>query len=229
VNPPLYEYRTDAAGLGGSRRASGWGLQFVDFNLDGHLDLVTSGGPIWREEATDTTVTRNLFYRNTGDGSFNDVTATIGASRTDQTTRGLAVLDANRDGHPDLVFANLDGDQPLLLENHPNPDHNWLKVDLQGVTSNRDGVGARVTVQRADSLRMMREVRAGESYQSTSTKDLFFGLGASSALRMTVRWPSGTVDTVRTPPTNQIITIREDSGRVAPPAATSPSVSVREK
>jgi len=226
-DPLLYDYVTDSAGLGGSRRASGWGLQFVDFDLDGHLDLVTSGGPIWKEKGIDTTETRNLFFRNTGDGHFTDVTAAIGAPRADQTSRGVAVLDANRDGRPDFVFSNLDGDRPLLLENHPKTDHNWLKVDLRGVTSNRDGVGARVTVYRADSLRMMREVRAGESYQSTSTKDLFFGLGSSSALRMTVRWPSGTVDTVRTLPSNQAVTIREDSGRVAPPAVTSSSVTVQ--
>jgi len=226
-DPLLYDYVTDSAGLGGSRRASGWGLQFVDFNLDGHQDLVTSGGPLWKEKGTDTTETRNLFFRNTGDGHFTDVTASIGAPRADQTTRGLAALDAENDGRPDLVFANLDGDQPLLLENHSESDHNWLKVDLRGVTSNRDGVGARVTVRRADSLHMMREVRAGESYQSTSTKDLFFGLGSSSASYLTVRWPSGIIDTVRTLPSNQTITIREDSGRVVPPTTRSPSASAQ--
>lgn len=213
VEPPLYEYVTDSAGLGGSRRASGWGLQFVDFNLDGHQDLVTSGGPIWKEKGTDTTETRNLFYRNTGDGHFKDVTGTIGAPRADQVTRGLAVLDATQNGRPDLVFANVDGDSPLLLTNQMQANHNWLKVSLRGVHSNRDGVGARVVVHRTDSLRLTREVRAGESYQSTSTKDLFFGLGNAEVARMTVRWPSGVVDTLHTVPSNQSLLIREGKGR----------------
>lgn len=211
-DPPLYDYATDSAGLGGSRRASGWGLQFVDFDLDGHQDLVTSGGPIWQEEGSDTTETRNLFYRNTGDGHFTDVTAASGAPRADQVSRGLAVLDATRNGRPDLVFANVDGDSPLLLTNQTDARHGWLKVSLRGMTSNRDGVGARVVVHRTDSLQMMREVRAGESYQSTSTKDLFFGLDTADVDRLTVRWPSGTVDTVRTVPTNQVVLIEEGTG-----------------
>ncbi len=212
IDPPLYEYATDSAGLGGSRRASGWGLQFVDFDLDGHQDLVTSGGPIWKEEGTDTTETRNLFYRNTGDGHFKDVTATVGAPRADQTTRGLAVLDVAQNGRPDLVFANVDGGSPLLLTNQTEADHNWLKVSLRGRTSNRNGVGARIVVHRTDSLRLMREVRAGESYQSTSTKDQFFGLGSAKVARMIVRWPSGVVDTLRSVPSNQSIIVEEGIG-----------------
>jgi len=212
-DPPLYAYATDSTGLGGSRRASGWGLQLVDFNLDGHLDLVTSGGPIWKEKAPDTTETRNLFFKNNGEGHFTDVTATIGAPRADQVSRGLAVMDANGNGRPDLVFTNLDGGSPLLLLNQTQAEHGWLKVRLRGVTSNRDGVGARVVVHRTDSLRMTREVRAGESYQSTSSKDLFFGLGSEEAARMTVRWPSGVVDTLRTLPSNQTVTVREGRGR----------------
>jgi len=219
VEPPLYEYVTDSAGLGGSRRASGWGLQLVDFNLDGHQDLVTSGGPLWKEAPPDTTETRNLFYRNDGTGRFEDVTATIGAPRADQSSRGLAVLDANTDGRPDLVFANVDDDSPLLLTNRTAAEHNWLKVTLRGVRSNRDGVGARVTVRRTDSLRMMREVRAGESYQSTSTKSLFFGLGDAKTAQMTVRWPSGQTDTLRTVPSNRSVVVREGEGLQSNPSS----------
>lgn len=232
VEPPLYEYVTDSAGLGGSRRASGWGLQVVDFDLDGHQDLVTSGGPIWKEKGTDTTETRNLFYRNTGDGHFKDVTTTIGAPRADQVTRGLAVLDATQNGRPDLVFTNLDGDSPLLLTNQMQSAHNWLKVSLRGVQSNRDAVGARVVVHRTDSLRLMREVRAGESYQSTSTKDLFFGLGEAEAARMTVRWPSGLVDTIQAVPSNQSLLVREGTGvqrRVSLTNESPPTVARQRK
>lgn len=70
-------------------------------------------------------------------------------------------------------------------------------------------MGARVLVQRADSLRMMREVRAGGSYQSAHTKTLTFGLGASRATEVIIQWPAGTVDTLRQVPANQTLHVTE--------------------
>lgn len=216
VDPVLFEYRTEESGLASSSRISGWGLQFVDLDLDGHLDLAASGGPIWRTE-DDTTETRNLVYRNRGDGTFEEITAASGLPHTGQTSRGLAVLDANQNGRPDLLYSNADGAAPLLLENRPRADARGLKVRLVGTDSNRDGVGAGVTVERTDGLRMQRTVRAGGSYQSARTKALFFGLGDADVARLTVTWPAGTTDTLRALPEGPAITIREGTGLLAEP------------
>lgn len=70
----------------------------------------------------------------------------------------------------------------------------------------------RVVVHRTERLYMMREVRAGNSYQSSRTKDIFFGLGSGDVSQMTVHRPSGIVDTVRSVPSNQSVTVREGEG-----------------
>jgi enediyne biosynthesis protein E4 len=206
-----FAYVTEEAGLAPSTRASGWGIEFVDFDYDGHLDLVMSSGPVWEEsegEADD------LMFRNRGAGSFEDVSVRSGAAGEQVFSRGLAVLDFDGDGWPDLAFANVHGATPRLLRNRAEQPHQWLQLWLEGTESNRDAVGARVEIVRADGLRLVQEVRAGSSYQSGSTRALFFGFGESIGTEMTVSWPSGRVETITDVPSNQIVRIREGGGIV---------------
>lgn len=204
-----FDYATDYSGLASSARASGWGIEAVDVDLDGHLDLAVSGGPVWEKTPTDT---RNLLFRNTGQGRFEDVTLTSGAIQAGTVARGLAVADINRDGQPDLVFANADGESPLLLCNESPSPNGWLRLHLEGTASNRDAVGARVELLRADGLRIVQEVRAGGSYQSTSTRALFFGLGDSAPAELKIHWPSGAVETYTDLQANAILQVQEGSG-----------------
>jgi enediyne biosynthesis protein E4 len=204
-----FEYATDSRGLARSGRASGWGIEFVDFDMDGHADLVTSGGPVWEEQATDV---QDLLFRNISGQRFEDVSNRSGAVGAQVVSRGLAVADLDRDGWPDLVFASADGSPPRVLRNGAQQPHGWLQLWLEGTESNRDAVGARVEVVRSDGLRLVQEVRAGSSYQSTSTRALFFGLGFSGISEVTVRWPSGNVETLRDVPASEILLVREGSG-----------------
>jgi enediyne biosynthesis protein E4 len=204
-----FAYVTDEAGLGPSTRASGWGIEFVDFDLDGHLDLVMGSGPVWEESEGEA---EDLFFRNRGTGSFEDVSVRSGAAGEQPFSRGLAVLDFDGDGWPDLVFANVHDATPRLLRNRAEQPHRWLQVRLEGTESNRDAIGARVEVVRTDGLRLVQEVRAGSSYQSGSSRALFFGFGEAAAAEMTVSWPSGRVEMIADPPIDRIVRIREGSG-----------------
>lgn len=201
-----FDYATNYTGLNPSGRSSGWGVEFTDLNRDGYPDLVMAAGPVWDQKPTDAD---NLFFLNNGDGKFTDVTTAAGDFSNRSVSRGLAVLDADNDGQPDLVFSNIDGGQPQLLMNRSESDYNWLKLHLQGTFSNRDAVGARVIVKRTDGRQLVQEVKAGGSYQSASTKALFFGLQYSEVEQIIINWPSGQVNTVEQPAVNQTLHIRE--------------------
>jgi hypothetical protein len=201
-----FDFATFNTGIMSSARSSGWGVLFVDIDLDGHLDLVMGGGPIWNQMNE----TENLFFRNLGNGNFEDITEDVATFRNDQLTRGLAIIDMDRSGTPDLIFSNIDGEPSQLLKNISS-GNNWIKIDLEGTVSNRDAVGARVTIEREDGLVQNQMVKAGNSYMSSGSKSLYFGLGKSSIKELVIQWPSGRTDTLQNLNTNEMIHIREGS------------------
>ncbi|MDR8392547.1 CRTAC1 family protein [Aliifodinibius sp. S!AR15-10] len=208
-----FDYATFYTGIIPSARSSGWGIAFVDLDLDGHLDLSMASGPIWdqHDEA------ENLFFKNLGNGKFEDVTKTVASFSNDKLTRGLAVIDMDRSGTPDLIFSNIDGASPQLLKNK-TAGNNWVRIDLEGTVSNRDAIGARVTIEREDGLNQSQIVVAGNSYLSTGSKSLFFGLGSSAIKQLSIQWPSGRTDTLTDENINmnEIIHIREGDNPNSP-------------
>ena len=134
---------------------------------------------------------RNVFLRNDGRGGFDDVSGAVGLD-LDQDGRAFAVLDFDRDGDPDLVLlAPRSAPQLRLFRNDFAERGATLAVRLVGTESNRDAIGARVTVE-TDRLRRMKTVSAGSGFLSQHSKELLFGLGASQrVVRLTVEWPSG--------------------------------------
>ncbi len=199
-----FDYATFYTGTMPSARSSGWGIAFVDLDMDGYLDLVMGGGPIWDQYEE----TENIFFKNQGNGKFKDVTEKVADFANDQITRGLAILDADRSGTPDLIFSNIDGNASQLIENRTT-GNNWVRIDLEGTVSNRDAVGARVTLEREDGLSQNQMVMAGNSYMSSGSKSLFFGLGNSKIKKLTIQWPSGRTDTLDDLNINEIIHITE--------------------
>jgi hypothetical protein len=116
---------------------------------------------------------------------------------------------------------------PCLLENRGGNAKHWLSVRLVGHKSNRDGIGARVTVTAGGASRM-EEVRSGGSYLSQSDLRPHFGLGETSSIAsVEIRWPSGQVDRLADVPVDRTIAVSEGDrtftlapgGRTAPPAA----------
>ena len=187
-----------------------WGVRFVDFNLDGFLDIVIADGHVYPEVDRHDFGIRyrqpNSAFRNTGDRRFEKIELPDGSTGP-HSSRGLAAGDYDNDGRIDLVIANLDA-PPTLLKGIAATG-NWLLIDLQGTTSNRSAIGARVTVV-ASNLRQVREVRSGGSYQSSNDRRLHFGLGDyESADSVTIRWPSGTEQVLQGVAANQVLRIDE--------------------
>jgi hypothetical protein len=130
---------------------------------------------------------RDLLFRNNGDGTFTDTAFPNAADRIEDG-RGVALLDYDQDGWVDVLLRNYD--QPAQLLRNSGGAAHWLELKLIGTRSNRDAVGARVTL-RAGGRLQTREVHAGSAYLSGSSLVQHFGLGTASRVdSIEVRWPS---------------------------------------
>src|SRR6267143_3240544 len=134
---------------------------------------------------------RNVFLRNDGHGGYDEISGAVGLD-LDQDGRSFAVLDIDGDGDPDLaVMADRQVPQLRIFRNDFETKAASLAVRRQGTKSNRDAIGARVTVE-TDRMRVTRMVQAGSGFLSQRSKELVIGLGASErVLKLTVSWPSG--------------------------------------
>jgi Flp pilus assembly protein TadD/peroxiredoxin len=134
---------------------------------------------------------RNVFLRNDGQGGFDEVSGAVGLD-LDQDGRSFAVLDIDRDGDPDLaVMAARQTPQLRVFRNDFRARGASLAIRLVGTASNRDAIGARVSVE-TERLRRTKIVQAGSGFLSQHSKELLFGLGPSQRVqKLTVDWPSG--------------------------------------
>lgn len=199
---------TTATGLIPSGWGSGWGILFADVDFDSHQDLIIANGALL-EAIHKEKENENIFFRNNGSGNFSNVSDKVVQFSNNEFSRGMALTDVENDGRPDLVISNINGSTPQLLINKTENGNNRIRIDLEGNISNRDAVGARVYVERDDGLTMNQIVKAGHSYQSTSSKSLFFGTGEAGISELRVVWPSDRVDIFSDVPVNHILYITE--------------------
>ncbi len=167
----------------------GWGTSFFDYDNDADLDLIATDGFV-----TGFTADRTMLWRNNADGSFADVGVAAGVVDTGQG-RGLLHLDYDSDGDLDIVIVNFAA-APILYRNDGGNESNWLRVTTEGTVSNRDGIGALITVTPdADQPQDFQiwEVTSGGSFLSQSELTAHFGLGdtTDSIDLVTIKWPSG--------------------------------------
>ena len=186
------------AGLGLNTQYLGWGAMFMDMDNDGWPDILIANGHVYPEVDTSHLGASyrepRLVYWNMGNGKFKDISKQAGPGCTSpQSSRGLAIADFWNDGRLSAVVNNM-GAKPMLLVNEAPTKNHWLGIITQGTQSNRDGIGAVVTVS-AGNRKYIQEVRSGSSYISSNDLRLHFGLGSSSSVdRIDVRWPSGLVE-----------------------------------
>ncbi len=136
-----------------------------------------------------------LLHRNLEGSRFRLATRDAGPYfDTDHVGRGAAFGDFDNDGDVDIVVNHKDG-APALLRNDTRTANHWIRLSLVGTLSNRDAVGALVTVE-LKSRTLYRQRKGGASLESSHDPRLLIGLGSETeARRVTIRWPSGQVTT----------------------------------
>jgi enediyne biosynthesis protein E4 len=214
---------TFVSGIGVNTQYLGWGSMFVDVDNDGWLDLLLVNGHVYPEVDSGNMGSAyrepRVLYQNLGNGKFKDISRESGPGITlPQSSRGLAIGDLWNDGRQEAVVNDV-SDFPLLLVNLARNDNHWLGVHLIGVASNRDGIGARVRVVGSETTPRIwvDEVRSGSSYSSNNDMRLHLGLGhATSVASIEVRWPSGRDEVFAGVAADQIISLKEGSGKPKP-------------
>lgn len=195
----------------------GWGIGLVDIDNDGMLDLFVANGHVYPDvgkTGTSAYLQRKELLMNVGQGRLRRLPAVEGGGlKILKSSRGAAFGDYDNDGDSDILIVNMD-DRPTLLRNDSDSGH-WITVRLIGSRSNRDGIGAKVTALAGGRPRLT-VVRSGGSYISQNDMRVHFGLGAASIVdRLTIRWPSGQVDSVSDLAANQFYVAREGAGVTA--------------
>jgi hypothetical protein len=173
---------------------AGWGTLMYDADNDGWEDLFLATGQ-------STPLESNIFYSNNQNGTFSDLTQSVGLTDTNRT-QAVAWLDFNKDGHLDLTYGRYN--QNYQLQKNLGDNNNWLAFNLMGGMSiNRDAIGTKIEVEDSNGLKQIRELRSGESRGSNNHLILHFGLGSSQSVDITVTWPDGLTQFIENIPSNQ--------------------------
>ncbi|MGH7149116.1 MAG: CRTAC1 family protein, partial [Planctomycetota bacterium] len=217
----LFDNATYATGLGAPTLPFlSWGLSFLDFDLDADLDLLVANGHVYPQADDPDTGTAyrqrcQLFENLPGPAGRRFLErrgGPEGALESVRGGRGAAFGDVDDDGDTDGVVLPIDA-APALLRNDAEAAGR-IVLELRGVRSNRDALGALVRIE-AGGTRQAREVRRNASFQSSNDPRLLFGLPGAGAARVEVRWPSGRVDSLGPLPAGRRYRLVEGAGIVA--------------
>ena len=218
-NSAAEKFFTDTTAESGVAHMSGqyvgWGDASFDFDNDGWKDLfIVNGGLHWLVPMED------LLLRNNGNGTFTDVSEDAGPYfKEKKVGRGAAFADYDNDGWMDAFIVVLGGKGILLHANPPaaSARNHWLTLKLTGTKSNRDGFDARIEAVAGD-LHQMVENCPQSGYLSQNDPRPHFGLGSHAEVDvLTIRWPSGTVQTLQHVKADQILHVTEPrEGETAP-------------
>jgi hypothetical protein len=208
-----FTYVTNTTGVGQiTLLNAGWGTRFVDVDNDGLRDLFVAQSHVLDTVEKSSGYLKYkqplLLMSNTGKG-FVNVSATAGpAFNTAVAARGAAFGDLNNDGKVDAVVSVLD-EAPVILRNAGTTNH-WIGIELSGTKSNRNGIGARVTVMDIAGKKRIFDVGTAGSYLSSNDPRIVVGLGSVKSVKsLEVRWPSGRVQTISAPAIDRYLRINE--------------------
>ena len=198
---------TDIAGSSGTLFNSfAWGSVFLDVNNDMDLDLYVSG----MLNANPMSLPYE-FYENNDNETFS-IPSGSGFDIDDSSSFSNAIGDFNNDGKFDIVVSNNDDANIFLWENQTTTTNNWLKINLEGTTSNRDGIGSVIEIG-INGEKQFRYTLCGEGYLSQNSKSEIIGLGTNTEVDyVKVTWLSGIEDVINDVAANQVLNILEGTG-----------------
>src|SRR5258708_6386021 len=221
-----FDDKTFPAGFGINTQYLGWGVMFLDVDNDGWPDLLLVNGHVYPEVDSQHLGSNfqepKILYHNNGNETFTDISAHAGPGITAvSSARGLAVGDLWNDGRMSAVISNMNA-PPMLLVNDVHNGNHWIALHTIGSKSNRDGIGAKITV-KAGTRTFVDEVRSGSSYISNNDMRVHFGLGATTKIDwVQVRWPSGLVERFENLLVDASYILKEGSGTPVNRAGVKP-------
>jgi enediyne biosynthesis protein E4 len=232
TNESMALYRNDGSGLFTDEAPTSglaqmtnqsltFGAFFFDYDLDGLLDVFAANGHVSDDISVVQPTVRYAqpagIYHNKGGKKFEDVSAKLGrALQKPVVARGAAYADFDNDGDLDLAITANNGPARLLRNDNAN-QNDMLRIKTIGTRSNRDGIGAKLTLTTNKGARLFAMVKSGSSYLSQSELPVTFGLGKpedGKTANLEILWPSGQKDSIPNIKPNQFITVKEGRGIV---------------
>ncbi len=194
-----------------SESMAGYSPNVGDFDNDGWKDLFVSRGHVQSPNMAGRTVIDqpNTVFRSLSGTRWAALTGEAGFTALPPGRhRGAAAADLNHDGKLDLVVAALSAPAELWMNDSPDANH-WIELALEGIRSNRDGIGAKIRIT-AGGQAQYDQVSHAAGYASSTAAPVHFGLGAQkSADEIEIRWPSGTRQVLKDIPADRLIRIKE--------------------
>ena len=191
-----------------------FGSVFLDAENDGDQDLYVTG----MLDSGETLL--SAFYENDGTGQYS-IPENIGFENDAAISFSNAIGDINNDGYPDIVVLNYAPYNMYLWKNDSSQDNNWIKIKLQGVISNRQGIGSTIEIS-VNGEKQYNYTLCGEGYLSQNSAYEFFGIGQATSIDyIKVTWLSGTVDFIENPPINSVGTVVEGTNVLSLPKNTN--------
>jgi enediyne biosynthesis protein E4 len=216
----LFSDQSVAAGIASpSARSLTFGTFFFDYDLDGLPDIFAANGHVADDigviQPTIHYAEPLLLFRNRGKGKFEDMSEKVGSALQQPiVARGAAYGDFDNDGDLDVIVSTNNGPAKLLRNENGN-QNKMLRVKVIGTRSNRDGIGAKVTVLLSNGTHLSQMVKGGSSYLSQSELPLTFGLGKPGMNRIAslqIVWPSGKKESFSDIKPDQTLTLEEGKG-----------------
>jgi enediyne biosynthesis protein E4 len=210
-----FTYASYLSGAAGATALhSGWGVDFLDYDNDGWKDLIVSQGHDIDNIQLNYPQLRYkepmLLMHNDGKHLVDVSGASGEVFQQAWVGRGLAVGDIWNDGRVDIVVTTNNGPAYIVRNETPNSNH-WLGIKLVGHKSNRDGIGAEIKLTTSKGMQFVT-VSTAASYLSSNDKRAHFGLGSDAAAQsIEIRWPSGTVQTLKNISGDRVLTVDEPS------------------
>ena len=170
-----------------------WGVSFADFDLDADEDLFIVNGYEFEARGPE----ENVFFKNKGDNRFEKKSIELGLNDLSESVENIG-FDYDNDGDLDLMVTNSDGpvmfyENKLLNFNDSEPILSWVKIKLEGTTSNRDGLGAIISINTEKGKQ--NRYHSGVGFLGQSLMPIHFGIGNDTLIKsLTIEWPSGLVE-----------------------------------